>query len=115
MSLTPEEYEKRKWRGLTHLHSALANLQLGGHHYGWSSAHYNKFEALSDLLQIGILVSENMNKIPGRSGEEVEAGYHEMRNLSQELRHNSEVLSNLARAIEKDAQNWVSGMEEALR
>ncbi len=64
VSMGLEAYNKKKWRGLNSLQSALSMTQLDDHHYGYSSAHYNKFASLSDLLEISLLVLDNVDKIP---------------------------------------------------
>ena len=86
MSMGPEAYNKKKWRGLNSLQSALSMTQLDDDHYGYSSAHYNKFESLSDLLHISLLVLDNVDKIPYSGDLETfkDAEFHEMKRLAEE-------------------------------
>jgi len=107
MSLTEQAYQERKWRGLNTLRCALANERLADHHYGWSSAHYNKFEALPDLLEIGILVSENFERIPGKDSQEIEASYTEMMRLSQILEDASKQIADLGNRIADGARQLI--------
>lgn len=116
MSMTPEAYDKKKWRGLNNLRSALSMTNLDDHHYGYSTAHYNKFESLSDLLQISLLVLDNVDKIPHSGGVET---YGEMRNLAKELQETARELQDTARQLgdlsynlNKKAEQWA---QSALR
>jgi hypothetical protein len=103
MSLTEQGYQERKWRGLNTLRFALANEKLADHHYGWSTAHHNKFEALANLLEIGILVSENFERIPVSDGQEIRHSYTEMMRLSQILQDASEQIADLGNRIADEA------------
>ena len=103
MSLTEKAYEARKWRGLHNLQSALSKTKLSDHHYGYSSAHYNKFESLSDLLRISLLVIENIDDLPYSGGERT---VKEMMSLADELQHNAEQLSELSSRLKTEAQRW---------
>ena len=105
MSMTEWGYENKKWRGLHNLQSALSKAKLGDHHYGYSSAHYNKFESLSDLLSISLLVLENTDEIPYSGGEKTVA---EMMSLVSELRDHAEQLSKLSRDLYNEAMDWAN-------
>lgn len=109
MSMTPEAYDKKKWRGLNNLQSALSMMQLDDHHYGYSSAHYNKFESLSDLLQISLLVLDNVDKLPHSGGVET---YEEMRSLASELEDAARHLRQLSYSLNDKAAQWA---DSALR
>ncbi|MCZ8323069.1 MAG: hypothetical protein O9296_16040 [Novosphingobium sp.] len=103
MSMTPEAYEEKMWRGLHNLQSALSRTKLGDNHYGYSSGHYNKFESLSDLLKISLLVIENVDGLPYSGGEKT---VKEMMSLADELQHNAEQLSELSSRLKNEAQRW---------
>jgi hypothetical protein len=107
--MTPEAYNKIKWRGLNNLQSALSTAKLDDHHYGYSSAHYNKFETLSDLLQISLLVLDNVDKIPYSGGAET---YKEMRILAEKLQDTARELGELSYNLNDKAEHWA---ESALR
>lgn len=109
MSMTPEAYDKKKWRGLNSLQSALSMTQLDDHHYGSSSAHYNKFASLSDLLEISLLVLDNADKIPHSGGVET---YQEMRSLANELEDAARHLGQLSCRLNSKAEQWA---QSALR
>lgn len=103
MSMTTEAYNKKKWRGLNSLQSALSMTQLDDHHYGYSTAHYNKFESLSDLLQISLLVLDNVDKIPHSGGVET---YEEMRRLANELEDAARHLGQLSYSLNNKTEQW---------
>lgn len=109
MSMTPKAYDKKKWRGLNNLQSALSTTQLGDHHYGYSTAHYNKFESLSDLLHISLLVLDNVEKIPHSGGVK---SYEEMRSLANELQDTARQLGDLSFSLNDKAKQWA---DSALR
>lgn len=109
MSITSQSYDKKKWRGLNNLQSALSTTKLDDHHYGYSSANYNKFESLSDLLQISLLVLDNVDKIPHSGGVET---VKEMRSLAKELEHTARQLGNLSYSLNDKAKQWA---QSALR
>lgn len=103
MSLTEKAYEARKWRGLDNLQSALSRTKLGDHHYGYSSGHYNKFESLSDLLEISLLVIENVDDLPYSGGVRT---VEQIRRLADELRLHAEQLSELSSRLTHEAYRW---------
>jgi hypothetical protein len=111
VSMTPEAYDEKKWRGLHNLQSALSRTKLGDHHYGYSSAHYNKFESLSDLLIISLLVLENLDEIPYSGGDKTVA---EIMSLADELKYNAEQLSELSSRLKNEAQRWAERNWRAL-
>ena len=116
MSLTEKAYETRKWRGLHNLASALSGTKLGDEHYGYSSAHYNKFESLGDLLHISLLAIENVDNLSYSGGEraviEIES---EMMRLADELRHNAENLSELSSRLKNEASRWADRSRRGLK
>jgi len=65
MSLTPEAYADKKWGFIPELRTIFENLRLDDSHYGYSSASYNKFERISDVLGIAILILDNKEKLSG--------------------------------------------------
>ena len=65
MSLTPEAYADKKWGFIPELRTIFENLRLDDSHYGYSSASYNKFERISDVLGIAILILDNKDKLSG--------------------------------------------------
>ncbi len=109
MSMTPQAYNEKKWRGLNSLQSALSMTQLDDHHYGYSSAHYNKFASLSDLLEISLLVSDNVDKIPYSGDLETfkDAEFHEMKRLAEELKYTAKQLEELSYNLNDKAHEWV--------
>ena len=111
MSMGPEAYNKKKWRGLNSLQSALSMTQLDDHHYGYSSAHYNKFASLSDLLEISLLVLDNVDKIPYSGDLETfkDAEFHEMKRLAEELKYTAKQLEELSYNLNDKAHEWVEG------
>ena len=111
MSLGPEAYEEKKWRGLNNLRSALSQSKLDDHHFGYSSGHYNKFESLSDLLSITLLVLDNLDAIPYEGGRQTVA---ELMRLSDELKHNAEHLSDLSYELKNQAEKWAERSWRAL-
>ena len=109
MSMTPQGYNEKKWRGLNSLRSALSMTNLDDHHYGYSTAHYNKFESLSDLLQISLLVLDNVDKIPYSGDLETfkDAEFHEMKSLARELEYTAKQLEELSYNLNVKAHEWV--------
>ena len=93
MSLTPEAYEKQKWRGLEALRLALAGQKLDDRHYGWSSAAYSKFEAISDLLQIGTLALDSRELLKASEVPDLERDIHE---LSEMISHTARMLQDMS-------------------
>ena len=69
MSMTPQAYNEKKWRGLKNLQSTLSSAKLADHHFGYRSDHYNKFESLSDLLLISLLVIDKIDDLPYSGGD----------------------------------------------
>jgi hypothetical protein len=112
MSMTTEAYDEKKWRGLKNLQSALSRAQLVDHHYGYSSGHYNKFESLSDLLSISLLVIEKMDDIPYSGGRNA---VKEIMHLADELQHNAEQLSDLSARLKNEAKRWEECSWRALK
>jgi len=111
VSLTDKAYEERKWRGLNNLRSALSQSRLADHHYGYSSAHYNKFDSLSDLLKIALLVLDNIEGIPYEGGRETG---DELMRLSGEVMHHAEQLSDLSYQLRNQAERWAERSWRAL-
>jgi hypothetical protein len=111
VSMTEQAYENYKWRGLHNLQSALSKTKLGDHHYGYSSAHYNKFESLSDLVTISFLVLENTNNIPSSGGKDT---FEEMIKLAEEIQHNADQLSELSSKLRNEAERWAERSWRAL-
>jgi hypothetical protein len=111
VSMTPEAYDEKRWRGLHNLQSALSMTKLGDHHYGYNSAHYNKFESLSDLLRISLLVLENTDDLPYSGGEKT---VKEMMSLARELQHNADQLSELSSHLRNEAERWAERSWRAL-
>lgn len=109
MSMTTEAYNKKKWRGLNSLQSALSMAKLDDHHYGYSSAHYNKFASLSDLLEISLLVLDNVDKIPYSGDLETfkDDEFHEMKRLAKELEYTAKQLEELSHNLNDKAHEWV--------
>jgi FtsZ-binding cell division protein ZapB len=133
VSLNESAIEERQWRGLTNLRSALSKKRLDDHHYGYSSAHYNKFESLSDLLMITLLVLENIDKIPyevghetgadlaglseeikHRSADRIQATRREFMDLSEEVKWRAEQLSDLSDQLKEQAEEWAQKRMRAL-
>jgi hypothetical protein len=111
VSMTEQAYENYKWRGLHNLQSALSKTKLGDHHYGYSSAHYNKFDSLSDLVEISFLVLDNTDNIPSSGGEDT---FEEMMILAEELQHNADKLSELSSKLRNEAERWAERSWRAL-
>jgi hypothetical protein len=111
VSLTPEAYEEKRWRGLNNLRSALSKSKLDDHHYGYSSGHYNKFASLSDLLEITLLVLDKIDEIPYEGGRETVA---EMMRLSDEVKCAAEHLSGLSNHLKDRAEKWAECSWRAL-
>ena len=109
MSMTPQAYNEKKWRGLNSLRSALSMTNLDDHHYGYSTAHYNKFESLSDLLHISLLVLDNVDKIPYSGDLETfkDAEFHEMKSLARELEYTAKQLEKLSYNLNVKSHEWV--------
>jgi hypothetical protein len=109
VSMGPEAYNEKKWRGLNNLRSALSMTNLDDHHYGYSTAHYNKFESLSDLLHISLLVLDNVDKIPYSGDLETfkDAEFLEMRSLARELEYTAKQLEELSYNLNVKAHEWV--------
>lgn len=100
MCMTTEAYDEKKWRGLKNLQSAMSRTKLDDHHFGWSSASYNKFEAVSDVLQISLLVLENIEKIPTDGSAETAT---ELKRLSDEVQDWAMQFSNLSSDLRDEA------------
>ena len=100
MSLIPEAYEKRKWRGLEALRSALADQKLDDRHYGWSSAAYNNFEAISDLLQIGTLALDSRELLKASEVPDLE---RDIRELSERIRDIARMLQDMSDELRRSA------------
>lgn len=115
MSLTDEAYQERKWQGLNRLRSALADEKLDDRYYGWSSVSSNVFERMHNLLEIGLLVSDNFERLPAESEHEIYALSGEMMGLARMLRDASETFSDLGDKIAKDAQAWCDKSKTNLR
>ena len=98
MSLTPEAYETRQWRGLEALRSALSDSKVDDRHYGWSSAHYNNFESISDLLEIGILTLDNIEKIVALQSRDIDREVYE---LSDMMRGAAALFQNMADSLKR--------------
>ena len=111
VSMTEQAYENYKWRGLHNLQSALSKAKLGDHHYGYSSARYNKFESLSDLVTISFLVLENTDNIPSSGGKDT---FEEMMKLAEEIQHNADQLSELSSKLRNEAERWAERSWRAL-
>jgi hypothetical protein len=111
VSMTEQAYENYKWRGLHNLQSALSKTKLGDHHYGYSSARYNKFESLSDLVTISFLVLENTDNIPSSGGK---YAFEEMMKLAEEIQHNADQLSELSSKLRNEAERWAERSWRAL-
>jgi hypothetical protein len=109
VSMTPEAYENKKWRGLNNLQSALSRTKLGDHHYGYSGARYNKFESLSDLLEISLIVLENLDEISYSGGVNTAK---EMESLADEIQYNAVQLSEISCRLKNEAERWA---QSALR
>ena len=109
MSMTPQAYNEKKWRGLNSLRSALSMTNLDDHHYGYSTAHYNKFESLSDLLHVSLLVLDNVDKIPYSGDLETfkDDEFHEMKRLAKELEYTAKQLEELSHNLNDKAHEWV--------
>jgi hypothetical protein len=105
----PRSIQQEKWRGLNSLQAALSMTQLDDHHYGYSSAHYNKFASLSDLLEISLLVLDNADKIPYSGDLETfkDAEFHEMKSLAKELEYTARQLEQLSYNLNDKAHEWV--------
>jgi hypothetical protein len=101
--MTPKAYDEKKWRGLKNLQSALSRADLDDHHYGYSTAHYNKFESLSDLLYITLLVLDKVDIIPN---SDIENTVKEMRNLAGELEYRADQLRGLSVQLKNEAERW---------
>ena len=101
--MRPEAYDEKKWRGLKNLQSALSKAKLDDHHYGYSTAHYNKFESLSDLLYIALLVLEKIDIIPN---SDVENTVKEIRCLAGELEYRADQLRDLSVHLKNEAESW---------
>jgi hypothetical protein len=80
MSLTPRGYAERKWRGLSALQYALSGARVDDRHYGFSTADYNKFEEISDLLEICTITIDNIESIRDKFDGEL---YKEIYTLAQ--------------------------------
>lgn len=108
MSMTPQAYNEKKWRGLNSLRSALSMTNLDDHHYGYSTAHYNKFESLSDLLHVSLLVLDNVDKIPYSGDLETfkDDEFHEMKRLAKELEYTAKQLEELSYNLNDKAHEW---------
>ena len=108
MSMTPQAYNEKKWRGLNSLRSALSMTNLDDHHYGYSTAHYNKFESLSDLLHVSLLVLDNVDKIPYSGDLETfkDDEFHEMKRLAKELEYTAKQLEELSYNLNGKAHEW---------
>lgn len=65
MSLTEKAHADRKWGFIPELRTIFENLRLDDSHYGYSSASYNKFERISDILEIALVVQDNKEKLSG--------------------------------------------------
>ena len=65
MSLTPEAYADKKWGFIPELRKIFENLRLDDSHYGYCSASYNKFESISDILEMALVVLDNKEKLTG--------------------------------------------------
>ena len=111
MSMTPEAYDEKKWRGLKNLRSALSGAKLSDHHFGYRSDHYNKFESLSDLLRISLLVIEKMDDIPYSGGCNT---IEEMMLLAAELQHTAAELTELGSRLKNEADRWAERSWRAL-
>ncbi len=98
MSLMSEANETRKWRGLESLRSALSDSKLDDRHYGWSSAHYNNFESISDLLQIGTLTLDNIEKIVALKSRDIDREVYELSNM---MRDAAALFQNMADSLER--------------
>ena len=109
MSMTPQAYNEKKWRGLNSLRSALSMTNLDDHHYGDSTAHYNKFESLSDLLHVSLLVLDNVDKISYSGDLETfkDDEFHEMKRLAKELEYTAKQLEELSYNLNDKAHEWV--------
>ena len=103
MSMRPEAYDEKKWRGLKNLQSALSKAKLDDHHYGYSTAHYNKFESLSDLFYITLLVLERIDTIPN---SDIENTVKEMKVLAGELEYRADQLRDLSVQLKNEAERW---------
>jgi hypothetical protein len=107
MSLTPEAYADKKWGFIPELRTIFENLRLDDSHYGYSSASYNKFERISDVLEIAILIFDNKDKLSGlvqkyRDAEEglLKAGQDE-HVAREELYKEKERVHSLGETIER--------------
>jgi hypothetical protein len=133
VSLNENAIEERQWRGLNNLRSALSKKRLDDHHFGYNSAYYNKFESLSDLLKITLLVLENIDDIPyevghekgadlaglsnenkHRSADRIQATRRELMDLSEEVKWRAEQLSDLSDQLKGQAEEWAQKRMRAL-
>lgn len=93
MSLTPRGYEERKWRGLSALQYAFSGTRVDDRHYGFSTADYNKFEAISDLLEICIITIDNIESIIYENSEKINREIYALAQFADEASNNFRELS----------------------
>jgi hypothetical protein len=106
MCLTHEAYQKRKWQGLNMLRFALGDQKIDDSYYGWSTASYNIFERIRDILEIGILVSDNLEKVNIQDQYKIHEMRRELMDLVRMLETVSCQFSDLSKKIDQDARVW---------
>ncbi len=93
MSLTPRGYEERKWRGLSALQYALSGTRVDDRHYGFSTSDYNKFEAISDLLEICIITIDNIESIRDEHSDKIDKEIYALAQFADEASNSFRALS----------------------
>jgi len=87
MSLTNEGLLQRKWGPYPSLGKALSDKRIPDHHFGLTTIHDNKFDAIVRLMEIAILVDEfesDIKKIAKSVGREKILG--DMMRLEEDLK-----------------------------
>ncbi len=86
MSITDEEYHKRKWGHYPSLGVLLGALRIPDHYFGWSTASDNVFDWLSRLAGVAVTVKENTGLLSDATDPQlVERLPEDLRRLESEL------------------------------
>lgn len=106
MSLTDWSHGRRMWRGMKILPKLLFDKRIEAEKY-LSSADCHPLESLTELLEISLLTSENIQSFPlDLKDEEFVHLRNELGEIVEMLRDASNRLDRLSSAIARSTQDW---------
>ena len=101
--LTEKARYERMWGSFPSLVKVLSGKSVPDHYFGFSSVSDNRFEQISRLMTISILIRENMEEIKGQLAT--------IPQLKEELLHIAHALEGAARQFHGESMELIQVLD----